>query len=224
MRTTLRHGRNTAFNVTKAPRPFSDLVKPPIHLWHPPRRPLLITRCATDTLDAYIDKYSSLVSYLADNAPPGQVPPSDPAPPDLTSVAISLRIGVTFDSPGIGHNFGDVLIDVHSSSPYTAGQTVWAQFVGANPRNNLRLEDSFLLVEQLVSGSWQPVRSDSHPSTIYRWLRTNGLFGTSTVNISWTIEPGTPSGTYRLQYFGDSKPFIGSITSFTGTSSSFQVS
>ena len=152
MRTTLRHGRNTASNVTKAPRPFSDLVKPPIHLWHPPRRPLLITRCATDTLDAYIDKYSSLVSYLADNAPPGQVPPSDPAPPDLTSVAISLRvrrpfpaivpltpvavvqIGVTFDSPGIGHNFGDVLIDVHSSPPYTAGQTVWAQFVGANPR------------------------------------------------------------------------------------------
>jgi neutral ceramidase len=126
--------------------------KPFIHLWRPPRRPLLITRCATDTLDAYIDKYSSLVSYLADNAPPGQVPPSDPAPPDLTSVAISLRVrrpfpfpaivpltpvavaqtGVVFDSPGAGHNFGDVLIDVHSS--YTVGQTVWAQFVGANPR------------------------------------------------------------------------------------------
>jgi len=178
----------------------------------------------TDTLDAYINKYSSLVSYLADNATAGAVPPSDPAPPDLTSRAISLRTGVAFDSPGIGHNFGDKLVDVPAGSTFTTGQTVTVQFVGANPRNNQRLEGTFLSVEQLVSGNWQAVRSDSHPSTIYRWLRTNGLFGTSTVNISWTIESGTPSGTYRLVYFGDSKPFIGSITSFSGTSSTFQVS
>jgi neutral ceramidase len=179
------------------------------------------------------------VSYLADNATAGVVPSSDPAPPDLTSRAISLRTGVVFDSPGIGHNFGDKLVDVPAGSAFTTGQTVTVQFVGANPRNNQRLEGTFLSVERLVSGNWQAVRSDSHPSTIYRWLRTNGpalntlisqipiiwkLFGTSTVNISWTIEPGTPSGTYRLVYFGDSKPFIGSITSFTGTSSSFQVS
>ncbi len=47
-----------------------------------------------DTLDAYIDKYSDLVSYLADNinVTAGAVPPSDPAPPDLTSSAISLRV------------------------------------------------------------------------------------------------------------------------------------
>jgi hypothetical protein len=31
------------------------------------------------------------------------------------------------------------------------------------------------------------------------------------------------AGTYRLSYFGDSKPLIGSITSFTGTSGSFTV-
>jgi hypothetical protein len=30
-----------------------------------------------DTLDAYIDKYSSLVFYLADNSTAGAVPPSD---------------------------------------------------------------------------------------------------------------------------------------------------
>jgi len=176
------------------------------------------------TLDAYINKYSSLLSYLADNAPAGKVPPSDPAPPDLTSAAISFRTGVFFDGAGIGHGFGDVLVDVPNSSTFKAGQTVSAQFVGANPRNDLRLEGTFLSVEQLVSGNWNAVRSDSHPSTIYRWVRTNGLIGTSTVNISWTIEPGTPSGTYRLRYFGDSKPFIGSISSFTGTSSTFQVS
>ncbi|KAI9508374.1 Neutral/alkaline nonlysosomal ceramidase [Russula earlei] len=162
-----------------------------------------------NTLDAYIDKYST-------------VPPSDPAPPDLTGFAISLRSGVAFDSPGSSHQFGDVLVDVPAQSTFTAGQTVSAQFVGANPRNNLRLEDTFLSVEQLVGSMWQAVRSDSHPSTIYRWLRTKRR---NIVNISWRfltdpfqLEP------YRLVYLGDSKPFNGSISSFSGTSSSFKVS
>jgi len=127
----------------------------PVRLW---RREISLTVWhATVTLDAYINKYSSLVSYLADNATPGKVPPSDPAPPDLTSVAISFRVrpyelepfpdrshrrrivavdqtGVVFDSAGIGHKFGDVLVDVPGSPTFKAGQTVSAQFVGANPR------------------------------------------------------------------------------------------
>ncbi|KAI8978173.1 Neutral/alkaline nonlysosomal ceramidase [Trametes punicea] len=174
------------------------------------------------TLDSYIDKYSSLVSFLADNAT-GQ-PESDPAPQDQTSKAISLRTAVIFDSAGIGHNFGDVLTDVRTSSPYKAGEAVIATFVGANPRNNLRLEQTFLTVDQLVDGQWKAVRSDSHPSTTYQWTRTSTILGTSTVNITWVIEDGTPSGTYRLTYFGDSKPLIGEITPFVGHSSNFTIS
>ncbi|KAI0333228.1 Neutral/alkaline nonlysosomal ceramidase [Cubamyces sp. BRFM 1775] len=174
------------------------------------------------TLDSYIDKYSSIVSYLADDAT-GQ-PPSDPAPVDQTSKAISLQTGVVFDAAGIGRDFGDVLTDVRTSSPYTAGEAVIATFVGANPRNNLRLEQTFLNVDQLVNGQWKAVRSDSHPSTTYQWARTSTILGTSTVNITWVIEDGTPSGTYRLTYFGDSKPLIGNITPFVGHSSSFTIS
>ncbi|TFY58339.1 hypothetical protein EVG20_g8190 [Dentipellis fragilis] len=108
------------------------------------------------------------------------------------------------------------------------------------------LEGTFLTVDQLVNGAWTAVRSDSHPSTIYEWNRTNTFTGTSTVNITWTIEDGTPSkspappvpsavnalltcapaspgGTYRISYFGDSKPLIGAISSFTGRSSNFTV-
>jgi len=173
------------------------------------------------TLDAYMDKYASLVSYLADNSTTGAEPPSDPAPPDLTLNPKSLRLPVVLDSPAFGHDFGDVLIDVPAGSIFKAGQTVWAQFVGANPRNNLRLEGTFLSVEQLIDGNWSAVRSDSHPSTIYRWSRV--FLGISNVNVSWTIESGTPSGTYRLVYFGDSK--VGrDISSFSGVSSSFSVS
>jgi neutral ceramidase len=62
-----------------------------------PREPFIIRHpsCrripnSLDTLDAYIDKYGSLVSYLADNA--AGVPPSDPAPEDLTNKAMHLTV------------------------------------------------------------------------------------------------------------------------------------
>ncbi|KDR69911.1 hypothetical protein GALMADRAFT_255768 [Galerina marginata CBS 339.88] len=173
------------------------------------------------TLEAYINKYSSLVPFLADNA--SGTAASDPPPPEQTSKAISLQTGVVFDAAPIGKKFGAVLTDVKTTPAYHAGDTVSALFVGANPRNNLRLEGTFLTVDQLVSGQWKSVRTDSHPSTVYRWTRVSTILGTSSVNVSWTIESGTPAGTYRLSYFGDSKPFIGSISSFTGISSSFTV-
>ncbi|KAJ7983174.1 Neutral/alkaline nonlysosomal ceramidase [Mycena polygramma] len=173
------------------------------------------------TLEAYIDRYTSLVPFLADS--PSGTPASDAAPPELQSKAInSLQPGVIFDAAPIGKKFGQVLIDV-ATTAYKAGDTVVAQFVGANPRNNLHLEGTFLSVDQFASGAWTPVRSDSHPSTIYQWTRASTILGTSNVNISWTIESGTPAGTYRLRYFGDSKPLIGSISAFTGTSSNFTI-
>jgi len=173
------------------------------------------------TLDAYIDKYTSLVPFIADTVT--GTPASDAAPPELTSAAISLQSPVVFDAPPLFSSFGDVQVDV-SSTPYQAGQTVFAAFVGANPRNNLRLEGTFLTVDQLVSGEWQIFRTDSHPSTTYNWVQTNTILGTSQVNLTWTIEDGTASGTYRFRYFGDAKPLIGDITSFTGQSSNFTVS
>ena len=44
----------------------------------------------TDTLDAYINKYTSLVKYL--NPSTSGAPLSDPAPLDLTGEAISLQV------------------------------------------------------------------------------------------------------------------------------------
>ena len=40
-------------------------------------------------------------------------------------------------------------------------------------KNNLRLQGTFLTVDQLVSGQWSTVRTDSHPSTIYNWTRVS---------------------------------------------------
>ncbi|KAG6816655.1 hypothetical protein H0H87_004298 [Tephrocybe sp. NHM501043] len=83
------------------------------------------------TLEAYIEKYSSLVPYLANNAT--GTPASDPPPVDQTSKAISLQTGVVFDAAPIGNKFGAVLVDVNTTA-YHAGDKVSAQFVGANPR------------------------------------------------------------------------------------------
>ncbi|KAJ6615452.1 Neutral/alkaline nonlysosomal ceramidase [Mycena sp. CBHHK59/15] len=163
------------------------------------------------TLEAYIDKYTSLVPFLADS--PSGTPVSDAAPPELTSSAISLQTGVVFDAAPIGKSFGQVLIDVAKTAYH--GATRWWRL-----QNNLRLEGTFLSVDQLVSGAWKAVRSDSHPSTLYQWTRVSTVCCVAPV----TIESGTPAGTYRLRYFGDSKPFIGSISAFTGTSSNFTIS
>ena len=37
---------------------------------------------------------------------------------------------MVFDAAGIGRDFGDVLTDVRTSSPYKAGEAVIATFVG----------------------------------------------------------------------------------------------
>jgi len=174
------------------------------------------------TLEAYQDIFSKLVPYVADS-PPSTAPHSDPAPPDQSSSYISLQTAVVFDAAPIGKTFGAVLSDVSKS--YTTGQTVSAQFVGANPRNNLRLGGTFLTVDVLNGTTWKTVRTDAHPSTTYQWLRTSTILGTSSVTVNWTVEAGTPSGTYRLTYNGDSKtPITGSINTFLGISSNFTVS
>ncbi|KAG8790753.1 hypothetical protein FRC12_011115 [Ceratobasidium sp. 428] len=171
------------------------------------------------TLEAYTDLYTKYAPYLADGATSS--PPAGPTPEDLTKRAISLQTGVVFDAAPIGKKFGSVLTDVSTTTPYQRGQTVTAVFQGANPRNNLRLEGTYMTVDQLVGGTWQTVRTDSHPSTKLGWLRTNTALGYSTVTTNWTIESTTPAGSYRFTYNGNNKPLIGSIGSFTGTSSTF---
>jgi len=172
------------------------------------------------TLDAYIHKYSSMVPYLADNA--SGSPPSDTPPPDLIPSAISLATGVVWDSAPSGKSFGQVLQNAAAS--YSAGAKVSVQFVGAHPRNNMLLEGTYLTVDRLVSGAWATVKTDSHPSTTFEWVRVDGFTGTSTVTITWTIESGTPAGSYRIRYFGNNKvPVLGTIKSFTGTSATFTV-
>ncbi|KAF2475414.1 Neutral/alkaline nonlysosomal ceramidase [Lindgomyces ingoldianus] len=174
-----------------------------------------------NTLNAYINSTLSLLSYLRDDATSSS--PAGPSPPDNRDRSISLITSVVYDGAPLGKKFGDVTKD--ASGSYARGVKVSATFVGANPRNNLHLEDTFTAVEQQqADGSWKRVMDDRDWELLFEWKRTNGLTGYSDVVITWDTGVKSPSaGTYRLRYFGDSKTIGGTITAFSGTSGAFRL-
>lgn len=142
---------------------------------------------------------------------------------------MSFITGVVYDGTPLFKSFGDVKDDV--GGHYHIGDVVSVTFVGANPRNNLRLEQTFAAVEVCNNehgrpcyeeGSiWEPYRDDSDWSLIFYWTKTSEVLGTSEVRITWETETWAEPGTYRIRYFGDSKAVGGIITPFEGLSGNF---
>jgi len=173
------------------------------------------------TLNAYINSTLTYLPYIADGAT--SPPPPGPSPPDHRDSSISLITGVVYDGAGFGRSYGQVTKDVLST--YARGAIVSATFVGANPRNNLRLEGTFAAIEkQNTNGSWSQVKNDEDWELVYEWKRANGLTGTSDVTISWdTGLTGPVAGTYKIKYYGDAKAIGGKITAFEGESAPFRL-
>ena len=172
------------------------------------------------TLNAHINLTTRYLPYLhasnTERLDPG------PQPPIHTNKSLSFITGVAFDRAPFFKSFGDVLSDVNPM--YALGAMASVTFVGANPRNDLRLEDTYVAVEQYVNGSWRRVRDDNDWNLVLRWKRTSSVLGTSEVVVDWEIEDLTNSGQYRIRYWGASKtPVTGKIVQFVGTSSEFQV-
>ncbi|KAH8667503.1 Neutral/alkaline nonlysosomal ceramidase [Tricladium varicosporioides] len=169
-------------------------------------------------LDAYIYLSTSNMKYLASTNT--VKPAAGPMPPDNRANSLNLMTGVVYDNPPLFKSFGDVISQ--PSASYARGAVVNATFVGANPRNNFRLEGTFTAVELLQNGKWIRVRDDSDWFLVYTWYRDDGLLGSSHVVVSWETESYATPGTYRIKYYGDSKtPVTGSIVGFEATSGSF---
>lgn len=136
---------------------------------------------------------------------------------------MSFIPGVVYDRTWSGR-YGNVSKDV-AKAQYGRGETVAASFVGANPRNNLRQEETYAAVEHRSAGQseWMTVRDDSDWGLIFRWKRLSGIRGTSEVTVEWEIEDWAEKGEYRLRYFGDAKAFGGKITPIEGASAAFHV-
>ena len=171
------------------------------------------------TLNAHINLTTSSLHYLSDAAKGS--PPPGPEPPNNVNRSLTFITGVVRDGTPLFKDFGDVLKDVKGS--YHIGEQVSVSFVGANPRNNLRLEGTYAAIETLVNGQWEMVRDDSDWDLVFRWERKNTILGTSDVKIEWKIEEDTKKGRYRVRYFGDIKSLGGTITPFEGSSEKFEV-
>jgi neutral ceramidase len=113
-------------------------------------------------------------------------------------------------------------------SAFTPNHTVSATFWTGCPRNDLRSNGTFALVERHVAGSnsWEPAYDDDDYSLKYSWHRPSHLFpGHSLAKVEWEVPPGVEAGVYRLRHFGAAKPslFSPAIEQFTGVSGPFIV-
>ncbi|KAI1416254.1 Neutral/alkaline nonlysosomal ceramidase [Hypoxylon sp. FL1857] len=99
------------------------------------------------TLAAYINVTLSWIPYLSSSA--SSRPPRGPEPPNNSNRSLSFIPQVIRDSPPFFKQFGQVKQDVQEK--YQIGDRVTATFIGANPRNNLRLERSYAVVEKRIT-------------------------------------------------------------------------
>ena len=167
------------------------------------------------TLAAHIQEFSRLAEMLVK----GQKPPHTEPPIDKNHQP-GFQPGVVYDATLSGKDFGDIGVDVEST--YKPGQTASAIFWGANPRNNLKQDDTFLTVEQKqADGSYKLFKVDAHYETRFAWERHR--IAESLITIEWDIDEKIPAGTYRLCHFGSHKNLLGKITDYSGCSSEFKV-
>lgn len=169
------------------------------------------------TLPALQQEYEKLADALANGNP---VPPG-PTPPDLSHNQTVLQPGVLIDTVPAGKQFGELFEDVQKN--YHPGETVKAVFWTGHPKNNFRIQDTFLAVQLLKDdGRWITVSSDRDWDTEYAWQR-HGL-SASLATLTWYIPEDVRPGTYRIVHYGDWKSGPnGALTAFTGYSSSFTV-
>ncbi|PMB67061.1 Neutral ceramidase [Beauveria bassiana] len=174
------------------------------------------------SLDAYINLTVSNMGYLRPDAT--DQPSQGVFAPDNRGKMLSFITGVVVDGKPPGKSFGAVLHQPPASA--AVGAVVNATFQGANPRNNLRQEDTFAAVERRgADGKWSRYKDDNDWFVVYSWSRTNFVLGYSEVVVSWETQQGhAEPGTYRFKYYGDAKPLVGSVKQFEGTSDSFTLS
>jgi neutral ceramidase len=161
------------------------------------------------TLSAYIQEFERLAMDLFRGNPSS----SDDPPEDLEKEQISLISPVIIDTIGFGQQFGSVAID--SKDKYFVGETVHVSFRSANPRNNQRIQGTFLTVDLLQDdGSWKTVYVDGDWCTKYIWkpLEDVGItLGISFAEVYWEIPQHEEQGIYRICHYGTRKTWIGDM-------------
>ena len=166
--------------------------------------------------------YQQTLAGLANALRTGAQLPAGPTPRNLAGNQSSFQTGVVLDNVPIFKHFGDV--DVAPAAVYARGATVRAEFWTGHPKNNLRRNGTFLEVQRWDGSAWVVMATDGDWNTTYRWVRIDGVWGTSKAKIGWTIPNDATTGYYRIVHRGDYKDGVtGQVYGFTGTTNFFLV-
>ncbi|KAG7339665.1 neutral/alkaline non-lysosomal ceramidase [Nitzschia inconspicua] len=161
------------------------------------------------TLSAYIQEFRRLTTDLLQ----GTSSTSDDPPEDLQKKQLSFISPVMVDAVGIGQPFGSVANDCNDH--YRTGDTVHVSFRSANPRNNQRIEGTFMTVDHLQDdGSWMTVYVDGDWCTKYVWrpLQDVGtILGISFAELYWNVPQDQEQGIYRICHYGTRKTWMGNF-------------
>jgi neutral ceramidase len=171
-------------------------------------------------LAAVQQEMARLAVALRDNLP---VAPG-PTPRDLSCCQITVQTDVVFDDKPLGQHFGSVITDADAS--YRHGETVTVVFWGGHPKNNLRIQNSFLQVQKKnTDGTWSAQAYDWDWETKYMWKRDNCFptFACSRNTVQWTIPSTATPGTYRIRHDGTWKSIDGALHPYVGFSREFIV-
>ncbi|KAI7851491.1 Neutral/alkaline nonlysosomal ceramidase [Circinella umbellata] len=159
------------------------------------------------TLEAYMQVFNELVVSMAKGEP---ITDSEELP-DYTSETFNWTPEYGPDRTPLHRQFGDVLRDVAIKATFDRKKkdVVSVRFVAGNPRNNVKLDDTFLTVEQKQpDGSWKVVRTDDDYDTKFHWSYKFKALGISQATIEWTLSDNVEPGIYRIGYFGDHKVIL----------------
>ena len=160
----------------------------------------------------------------------GQPSPTGPHYVEGSPILIRLPY-IPSDLPGLGKSYGDVVSDVPSKA--APGDTVTARFQAGHPRNDLKIQSSYVYAERLDEDQqWQVVATDKDPELWFSWkpLLPSPLpielpeIGPSTAEVIWHIPRNAPAGTYRLRHEGAAQTLLLPKQAYSGVSSNFTVS
>jgi neutral ceramidase len=177
------------------------------------------------TLAAVQQESRKLAAALRDGAPA----PAGPPAPAGTTPRLLRPPYVPSDVPGSG-GFGALVTDVPASA--APGDTVRAEFRAGHPRNDLKLQSSYVYAERRkADGSWEVVATDRDAELLFVWKPQAPspvpldppFIGPSTAEAVWTIPRNTPAGTYRLRHEGAAQAPGAPRVEYSGGSSPFVV-
>ena len=168
------------------------------------------------TLSAYRQELNGLAKAIKDDA----AVVDDKQPRDRINDYRNERASVVWDGKYWYESFGQVMSNANAS--YNHGDTVKVTYRGGHPKNNLRIQDTFLKVQNKVGSNWVTVSNDWDWDTLYEWRRDGS--DRSLIDITWNIPSEATIGTYRIIHQGNWKNgWTGNIKAYSGTSREFTV-